>query len=808
MYWKMKRQIAERRRRRHAGSAKAWRLMWMRVVLAVAIVISMSADMKASEIHVAPTGDDANPGTADAPLATVAAAQRQARAINGREPVTVRLHQGVYYLAETLTFTPEDSDCTYAAVAGQTVVLSGGVKMSLNWELHRDGIYMARTPEGLAIDQLFIDGKRQWMARYPNYQPEVRPFGGTSEDAISKQRAARWNNPAGGYIHSIQKHAWGSQHYRITGKNDDGEVTYEGGWQNNRPTAIHPVRRYVENIFEELDAPHEWYHNAKTQTLYFYPPADVDLAKASVETVRLPHLVEFSGTQGQPVRRLTLRGLTFRHASRTFMQTKEPLLRSDWTIYRGGAVFFDGAEDCTIVDCEFDQLGGNAIMLSNYNRKITIRGCDIHNSGASGVAFVGSPKAVRSPRFEYSQHFNYDQIDKTPGPKTDDYPADCVVDDCLIHNVGVVEKQSSGVQISMSLGITVRHCSIYDTPRAGINISEGTFGGHVIEFCDVFGTVRETGDHGSFNAWGRDRFWRLGGAPADELAELSKLDMVKPNIIPNSRWRCDHGWDVDLDDGSSNYEIYNNVFLRGGLKLREGFNRKVYNNVAVNSTLHPHVWFKGSGDEVTRNIWMGPYRPAIMKVPTWGKQVDYNLFTTTDADRTRFADHGCDAHSRVGDPLFVDAAKGDYRVKEGSPALKLGFVNFPMDQFGVRSPRLRAMARTPELPEIQLAAKTAQVGAGARWRGALLRPLEDEEFSAIGVPADASGLLVVELAEGPGAAKAGLKVGDFIQSVNGTHVGDTKAFLQAISKAPDGQDVTLALTREQQSIRLQVKKLR
>jgi len=31
--------------------------------------------------------------------------------------------------------------------------------------------------------------------------------------------------------------------------------------------------------------------------------------------------------------------------------------------------------------------------------------------------------------------------------------------------------------------------------------------------------------------------------------------------------------------------------------------------------------------------------------------------------------------------MFVDPAHGDYRVKPGSPALALGFKNFPMDQF-------------------------------------------------------------------------------------------------------------------------------
>ena len=121
--------------------------------------------------------------------------------------------------------------------------------------------------------------------------------------------------------------------------------------------------------------------------------------------------------------------------------------------------------------------------MNNYNRRVLVRGCYIHDSGGNGVALVGDPKAVRNPLFEYNQRQDYASIDKTPGPQSDNYPADCTVEDCLITRIGRVEKQAAGVQISMAQGITVRHCSIYEVPRAGINISEGTFGGHVIEFC-------------------------------------------------------------------------------------------------------------------------------------------------------------------------------------------------------------------------------------------------------------------------------------------------------------------------------------
>jgi hypothetical protein len=76
----------------------------------------------------------------------------------------------------------------------------------------------------------------------------------------------------------------------------------------------------------------------------------------------LRHLIEFNGTKEQPVKFITLRGLIFRHAARTFMENREPMLRTDWTIYRGGAVMFNGAEDCAIENCDFDQLGGNAFL--------------------------------------------------------------------------------------------------------------------------------------------------------------------------------------------------------------------------------------------------------------------------------------------------------------------------------------------------------------------------------------------------------------------------------------------------------------
>jgi hypothetical protein len=40
-----------------------------------------------------------------------------------------------------------------------------------------------------------------------------------------------------------------------------------------------------------------------------------------------------------------------------------------------------------------------------------------------------------------------------------------------------------------------------------------------------------------------------------------------------------------------------------------------------------------------------------------------------------------ESDDEVADPMFVNPATGDYGVKDGSPALTLGFKNFPMTGF-------------------------------------------------------------------------------------------------------------------------------
>jgi len=298
----------------------------------------------------------------------------------------------------------------------------------------------------------------------------------------------------------------------------------------------------------------------------------------------------------------------------------------------------------------------------------------------------------------------------------------------LIHDIGIFGKQTAGVFISVSRDNLVSHNNIYNVPRAAICINDGTWGGHIIEYNDIHDTVRETADHGPFNSWGRDRYWCLqqSHGPVSHGAGDVKKDAQRPVIIRNNRFRDYRGWGIDLDDGSSNYHVYNNLCIGIGIKLREGDYRIIENNIFVNCVNPPgfHIGYEYNHDRFERNIiymnskydnpevdldfqkgksggniyeiigpplcgpWLeccdhnlfyndiGEFRATVHYRPLGEKTVHYNL------DEWRKL--GLDHNSVYADPLFINPEQGDYRLRPESPAFKeIGFKEFSMTEFGL-----------------------------------------------------------------------------------------------------------------------------
>lgn len=759
-----------------------------------------------TEYFISTEGKDMNLGSIEAPFASLEKALEEARKESGE--VTLFLREGTYRLQKTVVLTKTDGNRNKAlnirSYPGEKVVISGGQKLDLDWKPYKKGIMCTKIEGQVQMDMLLVNGEIRHMARYPNYDEQAIRFNGTSAEATAPSRVKQWKHPETGYLHAMHRSDWGDFHYRITGKDDKNQLALEGGWQNNRQSGLHPDNRMVENIFEELDAPGEWFFDTEESVLYYYPIEGENMEKAVVETPQLKHLFEIRGTEADPVMNIRLDGLQLTQTMRTFMERYEPLLRSDWTIYRGAAVFMEGTERCSLSDCDLYNLGGNAVFFSKYNRNAEVSGSHFTNIGASAICFVGDPQCVRSPSFEYSLFVPFDLLDREKGPKGNNYPSNCVVKDNLIHKIGLFEKQITGIELSMSQSIIISHNSIYDTPRAGINVSEGTWGGHIIEYNDIFDTVKETGDHGSFNSWGRDRFWHPDYKTMEEMTtnhpELVLLDAVKTTTIRHNRFRCDRGWDIDLDDGSSNYHIYDNLCLNGGIKLREGFYRIVENNIIINNSFHPHVWFLQSGDVFSRNIVMSAYKP--IQVRKWGLMVDYNIFTDSIALQAAHK-NGTDKNSWVSDVLLANPSVGDFTLSDNSEAIvNGGFHNFPMDEFGVQSPRLKSISRQPEMPVpiISYGGVRAQI---ERWQGVELKNLTTlGERSATGMDSE-RGVYVLSV-DPLESMHTLLKTNDVILKVNNRQTNTSKEFFEALKDSKPGDKITLVVFRFQKEISLSV----
>ncbi len=743
-------------------------------------LITLCAQQKT--LYVSPAGSDAYAGTLTLPFKTIACALAHVATLP-QNNISILLRKGTYRLDTTLVVTPgllQNHSLTIAPFNNEKVTISGGRKINPVWKVYKGAIRQAFIGKGLPMDGLFCNGHNLPLARYPNYDSSARVFNGTAADAISPQRVKTWSSPYGGLVHALHSGEWGSFDYRITGVDSAGRLTLNGGWQMARPAPMHPEYRFVENIFEELDAPGEWFYNAKEGILYLYPPNNVALKTAVFEYSALDNLIVLNGTAANPVNKVTINGITFTETKRTFMQTKEILLRSDWAIYRGGAVLLNGTEHVTIQNCQFKALGSNAIFVSNYNRNSTIAGNEIYGIGASAICFVGSATAVRSPAFGYEKFVPLADMDMQPGPKSTEYPAQCTAFNNLIHDIGNIEKQSAGVDIDMALKITVSHNTIYNVPRSGINIGDGCWGGHMVEYNNVFNTVQETGDHGAFNSWGRDRFWLPRVEDVDSIVNtyptLPFLDAVEPITLRNNLFYCTHGWDIDLDDGSSNYHIYNNLCLNGGLKLREGFGRVVENNIMVNNSFHPHVWYINSNDVFRHNIVCANYAPIGIR--NWGREVDSNFFMLKTS-LAKAQKNNTDKNSRYGNPQFNNPAVNNYSVLGASPALEIGFKNFSMDAFGVVSAALKAKAAKVPTPGLKVIMELKK-GETVEWLGANIKNIEGlGERSATGL-FDENGVLVVRVADGTLAQKSGLQARDVIRTINTQPVNNVAEFLAAI----------------------------
>jgi hypothetical protein len=702
----------------------------------------IGATLSDMALYVSIDGDDGNDGSLDHPLKTVSKASELARELREHSPVDVYLGAGTHRLRESLVVvgggrSGHARPLVFAAMAGTTPTLSGAVRLKTCWSNHSEKVFVCDISgqvEG-GFTQLFVDGSRQTLARFPSGNPlspllrnfsfiegadeRVYPDGKDitarpplphrelylSDEFFSR---SRWKRPEEAVIHIFPKENWNALQFRIKAIDYDRRVILlgEGGFQQHERWAARPgtmldrtSRFYIENVFEELDSPGEWYFDRDEQRLYFYPPEDCDLDEAVFEVPVLKELVVLRGTRSEPLTGVSFRGIRFAGTVTTFLDPREVTSFGDWSIVRSGALLLENTENCGVENCFFDAVGGSALFASRYNRRLTVTDCLITECGESAIMLVGRPMLTREK--SYSCPYCGASHPWGFGKHTDDFPGECLIENNRIHDVGVYGKQTAGLFMSVAARNTIRHNEMYNIPRAAVCIHDGTFGGHVIEYNYLHHSCRETDEHGTFNSWGRDSWWCHAQShqgvshPAGDVLHDAKYQ----TIIRNNRFRDFTGWCIDLDDGSSNYDIYNNVCIGAGIKNREGDYRMVHNNIVYLPTIAKpsamQIGCEGNNDAWYNNLIYAIADPIhVTKPPQSGsivKYCDYNCyysragkFSSRGKSFKQWRELGLDAHSVFADPLFVDSEGGVFTVADDSPSKELGFENFPQDEYGTQ----------------------------------------------------------------------------------------------------------------------------
>ena len=672
----------------------------IRLLLCLSAVVCALAAFAApqADFYVAVSGRDTwsgrlaapNAARTDGPFASLPRAQQAVRNLKAAHPdragaITVMVRGGTYFLADTLTFLPEDSGTAacpivYAAYPGEIPILSGGTRLT-GWTKAANDRWQTTIPQvrdgKWSFTQLFVAGERRYRPRWPKagFSYATAPMS-PSKEAEGKgydrfhYRAgdvrADWANLRD--VELLTFHTWTMDRTAIAAADEQTRVV-----QRSAPTLgaiwffnLDKGTRFIcENVKEALGDLGQWYLDRPTGVLTYVPQKGEDPTKTEIIAPRLQRLVKFTGQGplGLWVDNVTFRGLTFAHSN--WAMTPAGNRHGQAEVDLGCAVSLAGARNCALESCKVTHVGEYGVGLGPGAQDCRLENCEITDMAAGGVK-IG---------------------DWASQPDDGSLSTRNTVTNCLIAHGGRMHPAGIGVWVGRSPGNTISHNEICDLYYSGLSLGwtwgygESKAHDNTVEFNDVHD---------------------IGQGVLSDMGGIYTLGPSPGTVIRNN---CFHdvfdflygGWGIYLDEGSSGILIENNITYNThspGFRQHYGKENIARNNIIALATqaqvgrlrLEPHLsytfehnivyWTEGTllGESWTDNNF----------------KFDYNLYWNPDPKAINFAGlsladwqkKGQDEQSLVADPLFVAPEKGDFRLKPGSPAEKLGFKPIDRAQIG------------------------------------------------------------------------------------------------------------------------------
>lgn len=643
-------------------------------------------------LHVAPNGNDAAAGTADAPLASLHGARDRIRALKAdggglTEPVEVLVAGGEYRLSRPFTLEPEDSGSeeapiVYAAADGARPVFSGGTRI-VGWQEGEGGLWAAKV-SGVAegercFRQLFVNGERRQRARIPNrgylqLEGLLNPFDRSDEANRSAFRfregdlSSDWRNPTD--IEMVKMFSWSTTRLPVAEIDDEENVIRFNGQSGTDPRLFDWAgkRYYVEHVFEGLDQPGAWYLDRPSGTLFYTPMPDETPETIEAFAPAIEHLVELYGREGteeqaaESVHHVTLRGLTFEHAS-------WPMPESGWNerqaqaTMESAAVHARFAEACALEDCEVRHVGAHGVWFERGCRNNRIERCHVWDVGAGGV------------------YLGWTRVEPEAGGN--------VVDNCFIHHLTEVHGGAIGVWIGQSSYNRVTHNEIADMNYTGISVGWRWHYGPSLAHDNL---IEDNYVH------------HCGHMVLSDMGGIYTLGESQGTVIRHNRFEeiwCypaySHASGIYFDQGSTDLLVENNIVdgcTDSGFICHYGKDSIVRNNIFAFAGKFGLSLGKPEEHRsfiFERNIVYLDHPNMAGRRVTADEDVDNNLYWCTTGEELIFCgmsleawrEAGHDRNSIVEDPRFRDPQAGDFTLAEDSPARRIGFEPVSMEGIGL-----------------------------------------------------------------------------------------------------------------------------
>ncbi len=683
----------------------------MRVISWAVMFVLAAFPALAAEFHVAAGGDDTHAGTASAPFASLERARDAVRALKEGEAfpeggVTVWLHRGVYPRLAAFVLEERDGGASnarvvYRAVPGDDVRLIGGREIASGaFQPARDEAVLARVDEAArgqvlvadlralgiseygnlpdaygdppAIPELFFDGQRMTLARWPNdgwaHIAEViesgpAPWRNHASDQpgtfkYESDRPRRWQSAPGVWLYGYWCFDWSSETIKAgsidTERREITLVKPHGyGIGGGNP----PPRRYIAiNLLEELDSPGEYYLDRDAGRLYFWPPKPLAQGCAALSLATEPVIrVENASF-------VTIQGLTIEMCAGNGIEMR------------------DGRQN-ELLACTIRRTGhAGAIVDGGLNH--AVKACDIYETGMAGLHIGGGDRATLTP----SGHLVFNNH---------------------IHHIGERKRTHAYHLHLKGVGIHVAHNLLHDAPHQSIGLAGND---HLFEYNEIHHSGQDSDDCGAFY---------MGRNPSE------RGTVLRYNFWHHTGSERAHGSAaVYFDDGSGGQTVFGNVFYKaaggsfGAVFVHGGHDNLVENNIFVECPVAVRqapwadaAWrqFLDDPDRQTKllrdvDITNPPYTdkyPELRGYLEWDGQPRLNkAFRNAIYKCERFVDGNWEIMNnwvmRDEDPGFVDAGQLNFQLREDSviPRRIEGFQPIPFERIGLVKDALR-----PVLPE-------------------------------------------------------------------------------------------------------------